>query len=201
MVYTAVYDGWLSPGAKSHSTVTIEYMFPFHQWCMVVVTGCQVASHSDNGIYVSSCMYWCRWWLTVTIMPIRLATWQWKICLSTANQTAITEKGRGHAANWTHNVKYPASSSYHLTRLVFMKTSSPRTFNAFLTLATTRRCSFATGGTFSNSRALLQSTATLTTMLLTRDARKGDHHSNGLCRFSLIWQWYAMPTSDTTGCF
>ena len=24
------------------STVTMEYMFPFHQWCMVVVTGCQV---------------------------------------------------------------------------------------------------------------------------------------------------------------
>ena len=28
-------------------------MFPFHQWYMVVVIGCQVASHSDNGIYVS----------------------------------------------------------------------------------------------------------------------------------------------------
>ena len=59
------------------------------------------------------------------------------------------------------DVKYPASSSYHLTRLVFMKTSSPRTFTAVLTLATARRCSFATGGTFSNSRALLQFTATL----------------------------------------
>ena len=23
------------------------------KWCMVVVTGCQVASHSENGIYVS----------------------------------------------------------------------------------------------------------------------------------------------------
>ena len=31
-------------------------------------------------------------------MPIRLAMRQWKICFSTANQTAITEKGRGHAA-------------------------------------------------------------------------------------------------------
>ncbi len=95
-------------------------------------------------------------------------------------------------------VKYPASSSYHLTRLVFMKTSSPRTFNAFLILATTRRCSFATGGIFSNSRALLQFTATLTTMLLTRDARKGDHHSNGVCRFSLIWQWYCFQEYMST---
>ncbi len=43
MVYTAVYDGWLSPGAKSPSTVTVEYMVPFHQWCMVVIIGCQVA--------------------------------------------------------------------------------------------------------------------------------------------------------------
>ena len=42
-----------------------------------------------------------------------------------------------------------------------MNTSSPRTFTAVLTLATARRCSFATGGTFSNSRALLQFTATL----------------------------------------
>ena len=46
-----------------------------------------------------------------------------------------------------------------------------------------------------------QFTATLTTMLLTWDTRKGDPHSNGLRRFSLIWQWYVMPTSDTTGCF
>ena len=97
--------------------------------------------------------------------------------------------------------KHPASSPYHLTRLVIMKTSSPRTFTAFLTLATARRSSFAIGGTFSNSRASLQFTATLTTMLLTRDARKSDLHSNGLCGFSLIWQWYAMPPSDTTGCF
>ena len=134
-------------------------------------------------------------------MPIRLAMWQWKIGFSIANQTATTEKGQGHAANWTHNhVKYRASSSYHLTILVFMKTSSPRTFTAFLALATARRCSFATGGTFSNRRASVQFTATLTTMLLTWDARKGDH-SNGLCRFSLIWEWYAMPTSDTTGYF
>ena len=58
-------------------------------------------------------------------------------------------------------VKYPASSSYHLTRLVFMKTSLPRTFTAVLTLATARCCTFATGGTFSNSRASLQFTATL----------------------------------------
>ena len=44
MVYTAAYDGWLSPGVNSPSTVTMEdNMFPFHQWCMVVVTGCQVA--------------------------------------------------------------------------------------------------------------------------------------------------------------
>ena len=38
-------------------------------------------------------------------------------------------------------------------------------------------------------------------MLLTWDTRKGDPQSNGLRRFSLIWQWYVMPTSDTTGCF
>ena len=110
-------------------------------------------------------------------------------------------KGSGACCQLNSYMKYPASSSYHLTRLVFMKTSSPRTFSAFLALATARRCSLATGGTFSNSRASLQFTATLTTMLLTRDTRKGDLHSNGLCRFSLIWQWYAMPTSDTTGCF
>ena len=60
-----------------------------------------------------------------------------------------------------------------ITRIVFLKTSSPSTFTAFLTYATARRCSFATGGTFSNSRASLQFTATLTTMLLTRDDTTG----------------------------
>ena len=35
-------------------------------------------------------------------LPICLAMWQWKICFSSANQTAIIEKGWGHAANWTN---------------------------------------------------------------------------------------------------
>ena len=43
IMYTVVYDGWLSPVAMSPCTVTMEYMFHFHQWCMVVVIGCQVA--------------------------------------------------------------------------------------------------------------------------------------------------------------
>ena len=77
-------------------------------------------------------------------------------------------------------MKYPASSSYLLTRFVLMKTSSPLTFTAFLTLAKARRCYF------SNSRAASQFTATLTTILLTRDVRRGDPYSNGLCRFSLF---------------
>ena len=66
-------------------------------------------------------------------------------------------KGSGACCQLNSYVKYPASSAYHLTRLVFMKTSSPRTFTAFLTLATARRCSSATGGTFSNSRASCRS--------------------------------------------
>ena len=96
-------------------------------------------------------------------MPIRLAMRQWNIiCFSTANQTAITERGRWHAAiELIIYVKYPASSSYHLKILLFMKTSSPRTFTAVLILATARRCSFATEGTFSNSSVLLQFTSTL----------------------------------------
>ena len=56
-------------------------------------------------------------------------------------------------------------------------------------------------GTFSNSRAWSPFKATLTTLLPTRDVRKCDPHSNVLCRFSLSCQWYAMPTSDITGCF
>ena len=55
-------------------------------------------------------------------------------------------KGSGACCQLNSYVKYPAGSSSHLTRLVFMKTSSPSTFTAFLTLATARRCSFATGG-------------------------------------------------------
>ena len=154
-------------------------MFPFHQSCMVVVTGCQVASHSDNGIYVflppvvctvvddGDCHHYANSPSNVTMENMFL------YCKPNSNH----RKGSGACCQFNSYVKYPASSSYHLTRLVFMKTSSPHTFNAFLTLATARRRSFATGGTFSNSRALLQFTATLTTMLLTRDARKGDHHS------------------------
>ena len=46
--------------------------------------------------------------------------------------------------------------------------------------------SLRTGGTFSNSRTSSQFTATLTTILLTRDVRRGDPHSNGLWRFSLF---------------
>ena len=41
--YHIYYQAGLLPGAKSPSTVAMEYMFPFHQWCIVVVTGCQVA--------------------------------------------------------------------------------------------------------------------------------------------------------------
>ena len=73
---------------------------------MVVIIGCQVAQHTDNGIIFfpsTSCGHCCRWWLThCHHMPIRLAMWQWKIYFSTAKQTAITDKGQGHAANWTH---------------------------------------------------------------------------------------------------
>ena len=78
-----------------------------------------------------------------------------------------------------------------------MKTSSSRTFTAFLTLPTTRRCSFSTGGTFSNSRAWSPFKATLNTILPKRDVRKCDPHSNVLCRFSLSWQWY-MPCPRVT---
>ena len=133
-------------------------------------------------------------------MPIRIAMWQWKICFSTANQTAITEKGRGHGAIELI-CEIPCKLVLPSHKIVFMKTSSPRTFTAVLTLATARRCSFATGGTFSNSAASLSPQLRSLTTLLARDARRGDPHSNGLCRFSLIWQRYAMPTSDTTGCF
>ena len=80
-------------------------------------------------------------------------------------------KGSGARCRLNSYVKYPAGSSYHLTRLVFMKTSSPA-------------LSFATGGTFPNCRASVQFTATLATMILTKDARKGYPHSNGLGRFT-----------------
>ena len=39
---------------------------------------------------------------------------------------------------------------------------------------------------FPDNTVPLLFTATLTTILVTADARKGDPHSNGLCRFTLI---------------
>ena len=114
----------------------MEYMLPFRQLCVLWM--------------MADCHH----------MPIRLVMSQWNICFSTANHTAITGKGGG-MLQLNSYVKYHASSSYHLTRLVFMKTFSPCTFTAVLTRATAKRCSFATGGTFSNSRASLQFTATL----------------------------------------
>ena len=66
-------------------------------------------------------------------------------------------QGPGACCQLNSHVKYPASSSYHLTRLVLVKTSSPLTFTVFLTLATARRYSFATGGTFSISSSQLRS--------------------------------------------
>ena len=97
-------------------------------------------------------------------------------------QTAIIEKCRGHAAN--PYLKYTASSSSLLTRLGLMHTSSPRTFNAFITLATAIHCYFDTGGRFFNGKVSSQFTDALATTLLARDARRGNPHSNGLCRFS-----------------
>ena len=75
---------------------------------------------------------------------------------------------------------YRANSSSLLTRLRLVQASSSRTFTAFITLAMTRRCSCAS---FFNGGASSQFTVTLAT-LVTRDPRRGDPHSNGLCRFS-----------------
>ena len=102
------------------------------------------------------------------------------ICFSMPQTKQQSPKRVGGMLQLNSYVKYPASSPYHLTRLIFMKTSSPRIFTAVLTLAASKRCSFATGRTFSNSRASFSSQLRSLTTLLARDARRGDPHSNGL---------------------
>ena len=90
----------------------------------------------------------CRRWLAVTVCEI--VTME---NLFSFPQTAIIETCRRHADN--PYVKSTASSSSLLTRLRLMQTSSPRAFNAFITLAMARRCS---GASFFNRRALSQFT-------------------------------------------
>ena len=104
------------------------------------------------------------------------ATWRAKVmcifCVESVVhehiRTAIIEKCRGHAAN--PYVKNTESSSSLLTRLGLMRTSSPRTFNTFITLAMARRCSCAS---FFNGRTSSQFTVHSYTRykLLARDPR------------------------------
>ena len=64
----------------------------------------------------ASCMYCCRSWLTVTIMPIRLAM---ENMFLYRKPNSNHRKGSGAYCQLNSHVKYPASSSYHIKILVF----------------------------------------------------------------------------------
>ena len=133
------------------------------------------------------CVYCCRLSLTVTIKAV-YANSPSNVTMENMflyrKQNSNHRKGSGALCQLNSYVKYPAGSSYHLTRLVFMKTSShalsppsSHVLRQDVVLSLLEEPSPTAGHRCSSQ---LRS-------LLTRDARKGDPHSNGLCRFTAPW--------------
>ena len=180
-VFYKNFSGWWDMASKStvhllrwerlprtHPYHCFVYSLVCAQICPCVAWWCHTTEYVDGDHRRWCTVHYCRRWLTATVCDGKYVSFP---------QTAIIKKCRGHAAN--PYVKYSASSSSLLTRLGLMQTSSPCTFNAFITLAMAWRCYCAS---FFNGRASSQFTATLATTLLARDPRRGDHHSNWLCR-------------------
>ena len=104
----------LSPGAKSPSTVTMEY-----NYVSLPPVVCTVVDDDRLSPYAN--------------LPSNVTMENMFLYRKPNSNHRKGSGGMLPIELLRNDVKYLASSSYHLTRLVFMKRFSSRTFTAFLT--------------------------------------------------------------------